>query len=111
MVRSELAPDGGACPIPTHGPQTGSSIRTPPSTSWRYTPDSAIAARIWREPGVAVAATSALTIGPPRSASIAAGRARWAYPDFTDEPSRFWATGVLGTSAPGMSWWGLCGWA
>ena len=37
--------------MPTHGPQTGSSIRTPPSTSWRYTPASAIATRIWREPG------------------------------------------------------------
>jgi hypothetical protein len=32
-VRSELASDGGAWPIPTHGPQTGSSIRTPPLTS------------------------------------------------------------------------------
>ena len=34
-VRSELASDGGAWPMPTHGPHTGSSIRTPPSTSWR----------------------------------------------------------------------------
>ena len=34
-VRSEWALDGGAMPIPTHGPHTGSSMRTPPSTSWR----------------------------------------------------------------------------
>ena len=61
-VRSELAFDGGACPMPTHGPHTGSSIRTPPSTSWRYTPDSAIAVRIWREPGVAVQAIDGCTI-------------------------------------------------
>ena len=61
-VRSEFASDGGAWPIPTQGPQTGSSIRTPPSTSCRYTPESAIAIRICREPGVAVAATSGCTI-------------------------------------------------
>ena len=47
--------------MPTQGPQTGSSIRTPPSTSWRYTPASAIATRIWREPGVAVAVTRSCT--------------------------------------------------
>ena len=34
-VRSELAFEGGAMPMPTHGPHTGSSIRTPPCTSWR----------------------------------------------------------------------------
>ena len=34
-VRSELASDGGAWPMPTHGPHTGSSIRTPPSTNCR----------------------------------------------------------------------------
>ena len=28
-VRSELEPDGGAWPMPTHGPQAGSSMRTP----------------------------------------------------------------------------------
>ena len=28
-VRSEFEPEGGACPIPTQGPQAGSSIRTP----------------------------------------------------------------------------------
>ncbi len=33
MVRSEFALEGGAWPIPTHGPHTGSSIRTPPSES------------------------------------------------------------------------------
>ena len=32
-VRSELASEGGAWPMPTHGPHTGSSIRTPPSDS------------------------------------------------------------------------------
>jgi hypothetical protein len=62
--------------MPTHGPHTGSSIRTPPSTSWRYTPDSAIALRICREPGVAVAAIDSCTTCPPRSASTAAGSAR-----------------------------------
>jgi hypothetical protein len=75
-VRSELALDGGAWPMPTQGPQTGSSMRTPPSTSWRYTPDSAIAARICREPGVAVATTSGCTSWPPLSASTAPGSAR-----------------------------------
>ena len=34
-VRSEFESDGGAWPMPTHGPHTGSSIRTPPSDSWR----------------------------------------------------------------------------
>src|SRR3954447_15095016 len=63
-VRSELASDGGACPIPTQGPHTGSSILTPPSESWRYTPDSAIAIKIWRDPGVAVAEISGCTILP-----------------------------------------------
>ncbi len=34
-VRSELASEGGAWPMPTQGPHTGSSILTPPSESWR----------------------------------------------------------------------------
>ena len=75
-VRSEFESDGGAWPMPTHGPHTGSSIRTPPSESWRYTPDSAIAARIWRDPGVAVAVIDGCTIWPSRSASTAPGSAR-----------------------------------
>src|ERR687889_1416582 len=53
-VRSEFASDGGAWPIPTHGPHTGSSMRTPPSTSWRETPDPAVAPRVWGQPGGAL---------------------------------------------------------
>jgi len=37
-VRSEFAPDGGAWPIPTHGPQAGSSIATQPSAGRRTSP-------------------------------------------------------------------------
>src|SRR3954464_15615927 len=82
-VRSELAPDGGACPMPTHGPHTGSSIRTPPARSCDETPELMIASWIWRDPGVAVASTVGCTIWPPLSARIAPGSARSANAEFT----------------------------
>ena len=33
-VRSEFECDGGACPMPTHGPQASSSMRTPAMSRW-----------------------------------------------------------------------------
>src|SRR6188768_916664 len=82
-VRTDTAPEGGAWPMPTHGPQAGSSMRAPARTRSRRTPVVAIVSRICREPGVTVTTSVGEIVLP---ASTAAGRARSAYPELTDEP-------------------------
>ena len=53
--------------MPTHGPQAGSSIRTPAESRSTYVPDCVIWSRICREPGVAVAEINFSEMRLPRS--------------------------------------------
>src|SRR5262249_61431159 len=82
--RSEFAPDGGAWPIPTHGPQAGSSIRTPAISRSTYVPERVIWSRIWRDPGVAVAETRSSARRWPRM--TAPHSARSSYDELTEDP-------------------------
>ena len=60
--------------MPTHGPQAGSSIRTPADISSTYVPDCVIWSRICREPGVAVAEISFSESRLPRSTAPQSAR-------------------------------------
>ena len=71
-VRSDGTPFSGAVPMPTHGPQMGSSILKPAFMRSSYTPDRAIVPRIWREPGVAVTCTPSATRRPRTVAATTA---------------------------------------
>jgi hypothetical protein len=64
MVRTLGWPDGGAIPIPTHGPQAGSNSRAPAETYSASTPDRAMASRAWRDPGDTVMSSHSLTPPP-----------------------------------------------
>ena len=72
-VRSDGRSFSGACPMPTHGPHTGSSIRAPAANRSPYTPERMIVSRICRDPGVTVRITPDATF---LSRSIAATVAR-----------------------------------
>ena len=99
-VRSDGRAATGACPMPTHGPHTGSSIRAPAADRSAYTPERMIVSRICRDPGVTVRATPGAT-EPPRSR--AATVARSSYELFTEEPTQICTTSVPATSATGTT--------
>jgi hypothetical protein len=99
-VRSDGRAVTGACPMPTHGPHTGSSIRAPASARSRYTPDRMIVSRICRDPGVTVSATPGATAV---SRSAAATVARSWYELFTDDPTQTCTSGVPATSPTGTT--------
>lgn len=71
-VRTETLPVGGAWPMPTHGPQAGSSIRAPLAIIAWYAPPSASASRICFEPGVTVMKTSGCAVLPFMTAATIA---------------------------------------
>ena len=99
--------EGGACPIPTHGPHTGSSILAPATTRSEYTPVRAMESRIWRLPGVTVITSSGCTVSPR---STAAATARSSKPEFTELPRHTWAAFVPATSRTGTTLsgeWGI----
>src|SRR6266536_1481170 len=104
-VRTLALPDGGAWPMPTHGPQAGSRILAPDRSRSSSTPEVVIAARIWRLPGETVAAVVA---GTCRPRSTAAGMARSSYQELTLEPKQVWKTGVPATSWTGTTSSGEC---
>src|SRR4029450_2371911 len=54
-VRTLTRSVGGACPIPTHGPQAGSRMRTPAFSKSSSTPEAVIMVRICLLPGETVA--------------------------------------------------------
>ena len=98
--------EGGAWPIPTHGPHTGSSIRAPARTRSEYTPVLAMESRIWRLPGVTVMTSPGETVS---SRSTAAAIARSSKPEFTELPMQTCAALVPATSPTGTTLPGECG--
>ena len=91
--------------MPTHGPQAGSSIRTPAISRSMYVPERVIWSRIWREPGVAVAETRSSDSRWPRMP--APQSARSSYEELTDEPMQTCSIAVptsssTGTTLPGL---------
>src|SRR5918912_1234067 len=79
--------EGGAWPIPTHGPHAGSSIRAPARTRSAYTPVRAMEFSIWRLPGVTVITRSVAT---DLSFNTAAAIARSSKPELTELPMHTW---------------------
>src|SRR5918998_3697596 len=107
-VLTLTASDGGAWPIPTHGPHTGSSIRAPARTRSEYTPVWAIASRICLLPGVTVMTSPGYTVW---SLKTAAATARSSKPELTELPMQTWAALVPATSLTGTTLPGEWGWA
>ncbi len=53
-MRTETAPEGGAAPMPMHGPHAFSRIRAPAATRSRMSPLSTRCSTTWRLPGLIV---------------------------------------------------------
>ena len=106
-MRSEAERDGGAWPIPTHGPQAGSSIRTPAVSRSTYVPrprdlveDLARAGRRGRRHE---------GLGDPLAAQHGADHSEVLVGEFTDEPMQTCKSSVPATSSTGATLPGLDG--